>query len=106
MDIKEDGTIVEIEKALDGADRPAKVMDAVKAKYPKAEIEEVMEKSLVKGKEEKVHEYEVVIKHDGKTQELTVSPDGKIEEEAGEEHKGKDKDDEKDEDDEKKEDKK
>src|SRR3954468_10687305 len=51
-DIQDDGTILEIEKALDAADRPENVTKLVMDKWPKASIKEVMEKSLVKdGKE-------------------------------------------------------
>jgi hypothetical protein len=51
MDIKEDGTILEIEKEMASADVPEAITKAVLAKYPKAKIEEVMEVNKVKGKE-------------------------------------------------------
>jgi len=96
--VKEDGTLVEVEKALDAKDRPSNVTQAVMAKYPRAMITEVMEKSLVKDGKETVHEYEVVIRMgDSQTQELTVSPEGKITEEAPAEAK-KEKDGDKDKD--------
>ena len=98
-DVKEDGTLVEVEKALDAKDWPANVTQAVMAKYPRTTIKEVMEKSLVKDGKETVHEYEVVIRfNDSQEKELTVTPDGKVSEEAAEADKGdKDKDKDKDE---------
>jgi hypothetical protein len=78
MDIKEDGTVLEIEKEVAAKDLPAAVTDALKAKYAKAKIKEVMEVNLVKGKDLKLDHYEVILETaDGKTTEVTVSPDGK-----------------------------
>jgi hypothetical protein len=78
-DVKEDGTIVEIEKAIEQRDLPAPVSDAINKKYPNATYKEVMEKSLVNGKQETPHEYEVVLTTSkGKEEEVTVSTDGKI----------------------------
>jgi uncharacterized membrane protein YkoI len=95
MDILDDGTIIEIEKALDAGDRPDNVTKLVMDKWPKASIKEVMEKSIIKDGKESVHEYEVVLRTpDGKTQEVTVSKDGKITEEAaGEDENGNEDDD-------------
>jgi uncharacterized membrane protein YkoI len=94
-DVKEDGTLVEVEKALDAKNWPANVTQAVMAKYPRTTIKEVMEKSLVKDGKETVHEYEVVIRYnDSQEKELTVTPEGKITGEAPEADK-KDKDDKK-----------
>ena len=94
-DVKEDGTLLEVEKALDAKDWPANVTQAVMAKYPRTTIKEVMEKSLVKDGKETVHEYEVVIRYnDSQEKELTVTPEGKITAEAPEADK-KDKDDKK-----------
>ena len=96
-DVKEDGTLLEVEKALDAKDWPANVTQAVMAKYPRTTIKEVMEKSLVKDGKETVHEYVVVIRfNDSQEKELTVTPDGKVSEEAAEADK-KDKDKDKDE---------
>jgi hypothetical protein len=78
-DVKEDGTIMEIEKAIEKRDLPAPVSEALNKKYPNATYNEVMEKSLVNGKQETPHEYEVVLRTaKGKEQEVTVSTDGKI----------------------------
>jgi hypothetical protein len=78
MDILENGTVVEIEKEVAPADVPAAVRQAVKAKFPQATIQEVMEVNKVQGKEEKPQHYEVTIQAPGqKTQEVIVSLDGK-----------------------------
>jgi uncharacterized membrane protein YkoI len=78
MDIKEDGTIIEIEKQKDLKDLPAAVTKALEDKYPKATIEEIMEVNKVTGKEEKPTHYEIVIvTADKKKLEVTVSLDGK-----------------------------
>ena len=78
MDIQEDGTIVEIEKEIKLKDLPEAVAKAIKAKYPDAKIEEIMEVNKVKGKEEKPHHYEVFLEmKDKKKMEVIVSLDGK-----------------------------
>ena len=87
MDIKEDGTIVEIEKEIKNP--PEAVTKAVKRKYPKAAIQEVMEVNKVTGKEEKPMHYEVTIEIDGKKKEIIVSLDGKSVKGEGEEKKEK-----------------
>src|SRR5262245_3497975 len=70
MDIKEDGTIIEIEKEIKNP--PEAVTKAVKRKYPKATIKEIMEVNKVTGKEEKPEKYEVTIEIEGKTKEVIV----------------------------------
>jgi hypothetical protein len=81
MDIKEDGTVLEVESEIAAKDLPEAVTKALEAKYPKATYEEVMEK--VKGKETKPSEYEVVlVTADKKKLEVTLTPDGKIVEES------------------------
>ena len=87
MDIKEDGTVVEIEKEIKNP--PEAITKAVKRKYPKATIKEVMEVNKVTGKEEKPEKYEVTIEIDGKTKEVIVSLDGKTVSGGGEEKKEK-----------------
>ena len=78
MDIKEDGTIIEIEKEIKLKDLSEAVAKAVKAKYPKATIVEIMEVNKVKGKQETPDHYEIVIETaDKKKMELEVSLDGK-----------------------------
>jgi len=85
MDIQEDGTIIEIEKEVALNDVPAPVMQALKAKFPKATIKEVMEVNKVTGKRETPDHYEVTIETaDKKTQEVTVSLDGKSIKKEGE----------------------
>jgi hypothetical protein len=78
MDIKEDGTVVEIEKEVAAKDLPAAVRDALKAKYANAKVKEAMEVNLVNSKDLKLDHYEVTVEMaDGKSREVTVSPDGK-----------------------------
>jgi uncharacterized membrane protein YkoI len=86
MDVKEDGTILEVEKEIKAKDVPAAVTKAVRDKFPHATVKEVMEKDKVEGKEEKPTGYEVTIEADGKPKEVVVSLDGKsVKEEAAEE---------------------
>src|SRR5262249_2176512 len=59
MDIKENGTVTEIEKEVAAKDVPEAVANAVKAKFAGATITEVMEVNKVKGKEETPDHYEV-----------------------------------------------
>jgi uncharacterized membrane protein YkoI len=78
MDIKEDGTVLEIEKEVPLKDVPKPVLKALEAKYPKSTVKEVMEVNKVKGKEEKPDHYEVTLETaDKKTLEVEVSLDGK-----------------------------
>lgn len=95
MDIKEDGTILEISKEVASKDVPKAITKAVMAKYPKATIKEVMEVNKVKGKEETPIHYEVTIEMaDRKKLEVIVSLDGKsvkTEAEAEKEAKEKEK---------------
>lgn len=86
-DIKEDGTILEIEKEIAAKDWPKPLSAAVDAKYPKSAIKEVMEVNKVSGKEEKLDHLEVTIElADHNSKEVLASLDGKsITEEAAEE---------------------
>jgi hypothetical protein len=78
MDIKEDGTIVEIEKEVALKDLPEAVKKALEAKYPKATIKEIMEVNKVMGKTETPDHYEVVlVTAEKKELEVEVSLDGK-----------------------------
>jgi uncharacterized membrane protein YkoI len=78
MDIKEDGTVVEVEKEVLFQELPKRVAKALRAKFPKATIKVIMEVNLVKGKKEVPDHYEVTIETaDKKTQEVIVSLDGK-----------------------------
>jgi uncharacterized membrane protein YkoI len=84
-DVKDDGTIVEIEKQVDLANVPSEVTHAVNAKYPGSTISEVMEVDKVSGTTETPDHYEVVLKtSDGKEKEVNVSKSGQISEEGGE----------------------
>jgi hypothetical protein len=78
MDIKEDGTILEIEKQVDAKDLPEAVTKALDAKYPKATIKEIMEVNKVMDKKETPDHYEVVlVTAEKKKLEVEVSLDGK-----------------------------
>ena len=78
-DIKEDGTVINFEKEIAAKDLPEAVTKAVQKKHPNASLKEIMEITEVKGKEEKLEGYEVVLQTATKMMvELTVAPDGKI----------------------------
>jgi uncharacterized membrane protein YkoI len=78
MDIQEDGTIIEIEKEIAARDLPEAVSKGIEARYPRATLKEVMEVYKVRGKDEKLAEYEVTLETaDKKTVEVKVSLDGK-----------------------------
>jgi uncharacterized membrane protein YkoI len=79
MDIHEDGTVIEIEKEVAAKNVPEAVTKAVKARYPRATIHEVMEVNKVKGKKETPDHYEVtLVTADKKELEIELSLDGKI----------------------------
>jgi hypothetical protein len=79
MDVKEDGTIINIEREIKAKELPTAVTRAVDKKYPKATLKEIMEIKEVKGKKEILEGYELVLETaDRKNVELTVAPDGKI----------------------------
>ena len=83
-DIKESGAYVNYEKAIGAKDLPRTVRDAIAKRYPKATLQEVMEETEVKGKDEKLSAYEVVLlTADRKEVEVRVSPDGGILEDTG-----------------------
>ena len=83
-DIKENGTYINYEKAIEAKDLPKAVRDAIEKRYPKATLKEIMEETEVKGKDEKLSAYEVVlVTADKKDVEVRVSPDGKILEDTG-----------------------
>jgi hypothetical protein len=87
-DIKADGTYLNYEKAIEAKDLPKAVTAAIEKRYPKSTFKEVMEETEVKGKEEKLAAYEVVLTtSDKKEEEVRVSTDGKILEDSGEEKK-------------------
>ncbi len=77
MDIKEDGTIVEIAKEVAAKDFPAACAKAVAAKFPNAKIKEIMEVNTVEGKKETPKDYEVTLEEPGKKAfEAVVALDG------------------------------
>jgi len=83
-DIKENGTYVNYEKAIEAAALPKAVRDALEKRYPKATLTEIMEETEVTGKDEKLSAYEVVlVTADKKDAEVRLSPDGKILEDTG-----------------------
>lgn len=88
-DIKEDGTIHNWEKEIAAEDLPDAVKMAVKAKYSKVaikEIKEIMEITAVSDGKDALEGYEIVFETaDKKEVEITVTPDGKILEDSGEE---------------------
>ena len=83
MDIKEDGTLMEIEKEVKNP--PAAVTKAVKDKYADAKIDIVMEVNAVKDGKETPQNYEVTLTIAGKQKEVVVALDGSsVKEEAAE----------------------
>jgi Putative beta-lactamase-inhibitor-like, PepSY-like len=83
-DIKENGTFLNYEKAIAARELPKAVSDAIAKRYPKATMNEIMEETEVKGKDETLSAYEVVLMTaDKKEVEVRVSPDGKILEDTG-----------------------
>jgi uncharacterized membrane protein YkoI len=79
MDVKEDGTIMEIEKEVAFKDLPEAVTKALGDKFPKANYEEFMEVNKVEGKKETPTHYEVtLVTADKKKLEVEVSLEGKI----------------------------
>ena len=78
-DIKEDGAYINFEQEIAAKDLPEAVKNAIDKKYPKATMKEIMQITEVKGKDEKLEGYEVVLDTaDKKEVEVTVAPDGKI----------------------------
>jgi hypothetical protein len=84
-DIKDDGTIIEIEKQVAANNVPAAVTHAVQAKFPGAKIGDVMEVNKVSGKTETPDHYEVTLTTGGKEKEVNVTMDGKVEDEHADE---------------------
>jgi hypothetical protein len=83
-DIKENGTFINYELAIEAKDLPKVVKDAIEKKYPKATWKDIMEEKEVHGKDEKLSAYEVVlVTAEKKEVEVRVSPDGKILEDTG-----------------------
>jgi uncharacterized membrane protein YkoI len=78
MDVKEDGTVLEVEKQVLFQEAPKTLVKTLKARYPRATIKVIMEVNLVKGKKETPDHYEVTLETaDKKELEVIVSLDGK-----------------------------
>jgi hypothetical protein len=78
MDIKADGTVIEVENEVAAKDLPAAVTRALQAKYPRATFKEIMAVYKVNGTDEKLVDYEItLVTAAGRSLEVTVSPDGK-----------------------------
>ena len=74
VSLKEDGTLLAVEKEIGVKDLPKKVASAVTAKYPKAVMKKTEE--ITSGK---VVTYEVVLATAGaKAREVVLDPEGKI----------------------------
>ena len=83
-DIKENGTYINYEQAIQAGVLPQAVRDAIEKRYPKAMLTEIMEETEVMGKAERLSAYEVVlVTADKKDVEVRLSPDGKILEDTG-----------------------
>ena len=79
-DIKEDGTVMEIEKEVDPKNYPHALADSVNSKLPKGKITIVMEVNAVKDKKETPDHLEVSVETaDKKEKELLFQLDGKTE---------------------------
>lgn len=92
-DIKEDGTIVNFEVEVAIKDLPKAVTAAIEKKYPKSKLKEALKITDVKDKKEVSGGYEVILEtSDKKEVEVTVSDEGKILEDSGEEKKDEKKD--------------
>ena len=81
VSLKEDGTIVSIEKEIAAADLPKPVRDAIKGKYPAGTIKKA-EDVTENGK----RVFEVILNVGDKQREVVLDPSGKIveDEDAGE----------------------
>jgi len=82
-DVKEDGTIVNWERAISAAELPAAARAAIDQKYPQAPIKDVMAVTEVKNGQDSLEGYEVTIQNGDKEIEVTVAPDGRFLEQPG-----------------------
>jgi hypothetical protein len=84
-----EGKLLEIHHHMDLKDLPAKVTDAIKAKYPKGTIDEAEKQT---DPNDKVLRYEVIVELDANTSvTMLIDPMGKIEKETKETTKKDDK---------------
>jgi len=83
-DIKEDGTIHNWETAIKASVLPGAVRKALEQRYPGSIIREVMEITEVRGMNESLRGYEILIlTTDGGEVKLTVAPGGEVLEDSG-----------------------
>ena len=81
-DIREDGTIHNLEKGIAAEYLPEEVMNVVNQKYPFYKLIKVMEITGVAGELDQLEGYEIVLEtSDQEKIEVTFAPDGKILEE-------------------------
>ena len=68
------------EEAIKAKDLPKAVRSVIEKRHPKAILKEIMEETEVKGKDERLCAYEVVlVTADKMDVELTLSPEGGLE---------------------------
>lgn len=85
-DYREEGTLLNWERAIGAGRLPAAVRIAAEQKYPKEVLKEIMAVTEVREGKETLAGYEILlVAAGGKKHEITIAPDGKILEESGEE---------------------
>jgi len=85
-DIREDGSILNWERAVDAKKLPAAVRKTVDTAYAKSTIREIMESMTVKDGKDVLEGYEISLQTaDQKNVEVMMAPDGRILEEPSEE---------------------
>jgi hypothetical protein len=83
-DIEENGTYINYERAIEAKGLPQAVLAAIEKRHPKATLKEIMEETEVRGKDERLSAYEVVlVTAEKEGVELRLSPDGKTLEGTG-----------------------
>lgn len=87
------GVVKEFETALRPEALPTIVAEALKAKYPKAKIETAEALYEVEDGRDELEAYEIAIKTDGKSKEVSITPKGKFKEIAEDEDDDDDDDD-------------
>jgi hypothetical protein len=87
-DIKEDGTLLEFEEEFAVKDLPKAVTEAVEKRYPRSKLGVVMKITKLEGKKETPGGYEIELTTaKDKKVEVTVTAEGKITEDTGEDKK-------------------
>jgi uncharacterized membrane protein YkoI len=83
-DIKEDGSILNWEKAIAAEDLPEAVRLAAEKAYPNAVLKEIMMITAVADGQDSLEGYEIVLQTaDNKDIEITIAPDGTVKEDSG-----------------------